>query len=187
MVKDMSSFKDIVHKHALPIKQSEEKVNMASCFDNDDVYFFTSNQIALGLEYLDTVENTLYLLGLSKQFLRLAKEYDLLVKDTSREYIEVSPNRIRERRNHSDYHGKPINHDRPWVKREIEFKYQDESEFLSRISEFSVEIDHIIECFETMADVFEDESNDFMVNWAASQHEMFWFLFDDVESEKEDV
>lgn len=186
MVKDMSSFKDIVHKHALPIKQSEEKVNMASCFDNDDVYFFTSNQIALGLEYLDTVENTLYLLGLSKQFLRLAKQYDLLIKSTSGKYIDISPDRTEYRRNHSDYHGKPINHDRPWVKREIEFKYQDENEFLSNISAFSEEIDYIIDCFGVMADVFEDEASDFMAEWAKYQEQMFWFYFEDVDSEKEE-
>lgn len=184
----MGSFRDIVDRHALPIKISLGKFHRAKLFDNgDDVYSFTSRHIKLGLEYLDTVENTFYLLGLSKQYLRLAKECNLLIKSTSGEYIDISPDRTEMRRNHSDYHGKPINHDRAWVKREIEFKYQDEDDFLIGIDALADEIDHKIDCFVVMADVFEDAPSVFMANWAKYQDYMFWFKFEDFESENEDV
>jgi len=90
------------------------------------------------LEYLDAVEHSFDLLGKPEHFLSIAKDFDLLINSTS---------------NSSDYHGKSINNDRPWVYREINFGYQDGYDIFRNIIGLSEEIAYIVQLADIMFSV----------------------------------
>lgn len=109
MAIDLEQRRAIVEKFAVSCRVAYEKLENER-FEEED--YSMSKKLVLGLDYMDSVEYLLFWLDDLNEFMKISALKRLLM------------------------HGKPINHDRLWLLRELSVGNFDEATLIAKINDF---------------------------------------------------
>ncbi|MER2008653.1 MAG: hypothetical protein ABS939_14470 [Psychrobacillus sp.] len=155
MAKDLEQQRAILEKVGSLCKVAYEN------FENErfeEEEFMMSKKLVLGLDYMDTVEYLLFLVDDLDEFSKISTLKGLLIHG-SRECPGFTPDGTRVWHNYSDCHGKPINHDRFWVLRELFVGNFDEATLIAKINDFGERANALINFMEiALRPIFESEN-----------------------------
>lgn len=132
MTRDLEQEREVFEKLAGSCREAYEKFE-SQVFEEEE--YSMSKKLVLGLDYMDSTEYFLFLVDDLSEFSKAAMFNKLLIYDY-RERSVFTEDGTKVWHNYSDCHGKPINHDRFWVLRELLAGNLDEATLIAKIKDF---------------------------------------------------
>jgi len=148
MPTNFGNMRDNFDNFVIPVKLGFEEFEKEDYRKEDCTI---SKTLALGLMYMDVVEDFFYTMKLHREFFRLAEAYDLMIK-----VPQVEELRDRDYRRWPEYaqfskrEGESINHDRLWVFQGVAQHCFMEILLIRRIRDFGKSVSDLIKFIEPL-------------------------------------